>query len=333
MKITSALGSRLSALGSRLSALGSRLSALGSRLSALGSRLSALGSRLSALGSRLSALGSRLSALGSRLSALGSRLSALGSRLSALGSRLSALGSRLSALGSRLSALGSRLSLPLAAPVKPPEGAAGAFSGARRTPITAGAAPDSDERRAAAVSRPIALSSVCIRSMIAINATSRLRRSRGCRARRLGRCTAPAGWIEARSGGHPCMNGGSARLTGLPLSIRASPTKSVLHHGPLRSRLTRYAGGRTVPGRHGRPPRSRNRVCVPYIEVWCSRTRSGGGAKGSSVWPAPRTRAGAAERSRAAIWVRSGRIRPRLRPETPQCLQPLGPLAGRTHEH
>ena len=96
MKITSALGSRLSALGSRLSALGSRLSALGSRLSALGSRLSALGSRLSALGylwedlvsSRLSALGSRLSALGSRLSALGSRLSALGSRLSALSTAL-----------------------------------------------------------------------------------------------------------------------------------------------------------------------------------------------------------------------------------------------------
>ena len=117
MRITSALGSRLSALGSRLSALGSRLSALGSRLSALGSRLSALGSRLSALGSRLSALGSRLSALGSRLSALGSRLSALGSRLSALGSRLSALGSRLSALGSRLSALGSRLSLLMGRPV------------------------------------------------------------------------------------------------------------------------------------------------------------------------------------------------------------------------
>ena len=114
MRITSALGSRLSALGSRLSALGSRLSALGSRLSALGSRLSALGSRLSALGSRLSALGSRLSALGSRLSALGSRLSALGSRLSALGSRL---GSRLSALGSRLSALGSRLSLLMGRPV------------------------------------------------------------------------------------------------------------------------------------------------------------------------------------------------------------------------
>ena len=26
--------------------------------------------------------------------------------------------------------------------------------------------------------------------------------------------------------------------------------------------------------------------------------------------------------------VRSGRIRPRLRPETPQCLQPLGPLVS-----